>query len=173
MSSHRTGLSRQLVMSTFTDHLEHQRNVLLTTYKRDGTPVGTAVHVAVEGDQAYIRTYGKAWKWKRVRNHPGAEIAPSTVRGKVTGPSIAVTGRILEGEEARAAARAIRRKYPILHGVLIPLSHRLMRTPTIHMAFVPRGGSDSPPAAEETTLTSPGTSARRRPRVASDALPSR
>jgi uncharacterized protein len=113
-------------MSTFTDQLEHQRNVLLTTYKRDGTGVGTRVHVAVAGDQAYIRTYGKAWKWKRVRNHPGSEI-----------DGVPVVGRILEGEEAKAAARAIRHKYPLLHGVLIPLSHRLMRTPTIHMAFVP------------------------------------
>jgi uncharacterized protein len=124
-------------MSTFTERLEHQRNVLLTTYKRDGTPVGTPVHVAVDGDHVYIRTYGKAWKWKRVRNHPASEITPSTVRGKPTGDPIAVRGRILEGEEAQRAAKALARKYPILHGVLIPLSHRLMRTPTIHMEFVP------------------------------------
>jgi hypothetical protein len=137
-------------MSTFTDKLEHARSVLLTTYKRDGTPVGTRVHVAVEGGQAYIRTYGKAWKWKRVRNHPGAEI-----------DGVPVTGRILEGEEAKAAARALRRKYPILHGVLIPLSHRLMRTPTIHMAFVDR---DERHAGDG--LRSPGTSGRPRPLAA-------
>jgi PPOX class probable F420-dependent enzyme len=144
-------------MSTFTERLEHERSVLLTTYKRDGTGVGTRVHVAVEGDRAYIRTYGKAWKWKRVRNHPGAEIDGEPV-----------TGRILEGEEAGRAARAIRRKYPILHGVLIPLSHRLMRTPTIHMEFVARDELHA-----DDRVRSPGTSARRRPRVASGARPSR
>jgi hypothetical protein len=34
--------------------------VLLTTYKRDGTPVGTAVNIAVEGDLAYFRTWDTA-----------------------------------------------------------------------------------------------------------------
>jgi PPOX class probable F420-dependent enzyme len=114
--------------------LERQRTVLLTTYKRDGTPVGTPTHIAVEADRAYVRTYGKAWKWKRVRNHTEAEIAPSTLRGKPTGEAIPVRGRILDGEEAEHAAA----KYRLLHGFLIPWSHRLMRTPTIHMEFVAR-----------------------------------
>jgi PPOX class probable F420-dependent enzyme len=114
-----------------------QRNVLLTSYKRDGTPVATAVHVAVDGDRAYIRTYGKAFKWRRVRRTPACELAPCTMRGRQTGPALHVRGRILEGEEAKAAARALARKYPILHGLLIPRMHRLMRTPTVHMAFTP------------------------------------
>jgi hypothetical protein len=49
-----------------------------------------------------------------------------------------VRGRILDGDEAARAARALGRKYPLLHGLLIPRVHRLMRTPTIHMEFVPR-----------------------------------
>lgn len=28
-----------------------QNTVLLTSYKRDGTPVGTPVHIAVDGDR--------------------------------------------------------------------------------------------------------------------------
>jgi hypothetical protein len=120
------------------DEFTRQRNALLTTYKRDGTPVGTPVHVAVEDGRAYVRTYGKAWKWKRVRHTPDSELAPSTLRGRPTGPAVRVRGRILEGEEAARAARAVERKYPVLHGVLIPRMHRLMRTPTIHMEFVPR-----------------------------------
>jgi len=51
---------------------------------------------------------------------------------------VRVRGRILEDDEAARAARALRKKYPILHGLLIPRVHRLMRTPTIHMGFVPR-----------------------------------
>jgi PPOX class probable F420-dependent enzyme len=109
------------------DSLSRQRNVLLTTYKRDGTPVPTKVHVAIVDGRAYVRTYGKAWKWKRVRNTPACELA-----------SIPVRGRILEGEEAHGAGRALARKYRVLHGLLIPRVHRLMRTPTIHMEFVPR-----------------------------------
>jgi hypothetical protein len=116
--------------------LERQRNVLLTTYKRDGSAVGTPTHIAIDGDRAYVRTYGKAWKWKRVRNHPAAEIAPSTLRGRPTGPPIPVRGRILEGEEAEHAGRALAHKYRIMHGFLFPWLHRAMRTPTIHMEFV-------------------------------------
>ncbi len=36
--------------------LIHQRAVLLTSYRRDGTPVGTAVNMAVDGDRAFVRT---------------------------------------------------------------------------------------------------------------------
>ena len=37
-----------------------QAVVLLTTYKRDGTGVGTAVNIAVDGDHAYVRTYSSS-----------------------------------------------------------------------------------------------------------------
>ena len=67
------------------DQFMVQRNALLTTYTRDGTAVGTAVHVAIEDGRAYVRTYGKAWKWKRVRHTPECELAPCTLRGRRTG----------------------------------------------------------------------------------------
>ena len=120
------------------DQFMRQRTAPLTTYKRDGTAVGTAVHVAVEDARAYIRTYGKAWKWKRVRHTPDCELAPCTLRGRPTGAAVSVHGRILDGEEAAHAAHALARKYPVLHGLLIPRMHRLMRPPTIHMEFVLR-----------------------------------
>ena len=62
--------------------------VLLTTYRRDGTPVGTPVNIAVDGDLAFVRTWDAAWKLKRIRNNPEVEVAPCTVRGKPTGPAI-------------------------------------------------------------------------------------
>jgi uncharacterized protein len=131
-------------MQTSLEPLAGARNVLLTTYKRDGTAVATPVHIAVAGDHAYVRTYGKAWKWRRVRNHPDCLVAPCTVRGRVTGEAVGVRGRVLSGEQAREAARALGRKYPVLHGLLIPRLHRLMRTPTIHMEFVARGEGRHP-----------------------------
>jgi PPOX class probable F420-dependent enzyme len=114
------------------ESLARRRNVVLTTYKRDGSAVATTVHLAVVDGRAYVRTYGKAWKWRRVRRTPDCELAEVRVRG-----------RILEGEEAAAAANALGRKYRILHGLLIPRVHRLMRTPTIHMEFVPRQNQSS------------------------------
>ncbi len=93
-----------------------QKTALLTTYRRDGTPVGTPLSVAVAGDRAVIRSFEKAWKTRRMRNHPEVELAPSTARGKPTGPPIRARARQLGGAEAKDAARLLRRKYPLLHG---------------------------------------------------------
>ena len=129
--AHRTdGPSTQAApFERFTD----QRNVLLTTYRRDGTPVGTPVHIAVVGDIAYVRTFDPSGKLKRLRRNPEVEIAPSTVRGRVTGPGVRATARILDGDESARAARALAGKYPFLHGRLIPWYHRRKGLVTTHI----------------------------------------
>jgi uncharacterized protein len=109
-----------------------RRTALLTTYKRDGTPVDTPVTIAVDGDRAFIRSYDKAWKTRRMRNHPEVRIAPSTVLGKPRGPAVAARSRLLEDGEAERAARAIERRQRILQGLLVPLLHRLKRYRTMH-----------------------------------------
>jgi len=107
-----------------------QKTVRLTTFKRDGTPVGTAVSIAVDGDRAYVRSFEKAWKTRRIRNNPAVTVAPSTARGAATGAEVPGTARRLSGVDGVRAARALRRKYPLLHGVLVPLAHRLGRART-------------------------------------------
>lgn len=104
-----------------------QKTAVLTTWKRDGTPVGTPLSVAVDGQRAFVRSFEKAGKTRRLRNRPEAELAPSTARGRPTGPAIQVSVRRLEGAEARHASRLLARKHPMLHGVLVPLAHRLGR----------------------------------------------
>ena len=111
----------------------HQKTVLLTTYRRDGTPV----HIAVDGDHAFVRTFDTAWKLKRIRNNPEVEVAPSTARGKPTGSAIRARARVLSGDESMYAGRAIARKYPILQGFLVPLVHRLRRNKTMHIELTP------------------------------------
>ena len=104
----------------FTD----QRTAALTTYRRDGTPVTTPMHIAVVGPIAYIRTFDPSGKLKRMRRCPDVEIAPCTVRGRVTGAAMRATARILSGEESMRADQALAAKYPFLHGKLIPWYHR-------------------------------------------------
>jgi len=53
------------------------KTVLLTTFKRDGTAVGTPVSIALDGERAYFRTWDKAWKAKRIANNPQVEVAPA------------------------------------------------------------------------------------------------
>lgn len=109
-----------------------QKTILLKTFKRDGTPIGTPINIAVEGDHAYIRTYDAAWKAKRMRNDPRVEIAPSTFRGVPTGEAVNARVRLLDGAEARHAATLLARKHRLLHGFLVPLFHRLKKYKTLH-----------------------------------------
>ena len=119
------------------DPFVKRRTALLSTYKRDGTTVATPVTIAVDGDRAYVRTWDSAWKAKRMRNNPAVLVAPSTVRGRPTGPTIAAHARLLDGEEAKHAARALARRQRLLQGVLVPVAHRLMRYRTLHYELTP------------------------------------
>jgi uncharacterized protein len=112
--------------------LKSSKTILLTTYKRDGTPVPTPVSIAFDGDRAFFRSYDKAWKTKRLRRNPAVLAAPSTLLGKARGPAIGGTARLLDDDEARRAALALARRHRLLQGILVPLAHRLMRYRTMH-----------------------------------------
>jgi PPOX class probable F420-dependent enzyme len=117
-----------------------QKTVLLTSYRRDGTPVRTPLSLAVDGHRGVFRTYESAWKTRRMRRNTSIELAPCTTTGRPTGPAIRATARRLDGTEAAQAARLLRRKYPLLHGVTVPLAHRLGRAKTgrtVHYEAVP------------------------------------
>jgi PPOX class probable F420-dependent enzyme len=117
-----------------------QKTILLTTYRKDGTPGGSPVSIAVEGDHAYVRSFEKAVKTRRLRRNPAVEVAPATARGKPTGPAVSARMRQLDGPEARHAAQLLARKYPLLHGVLVPAAHRAMRRKTgrtVHFVLTP------------------------------------
>src|SRR5437879_13844254 len=60
----------------------HQKTVLLTTHRRNGDPVATPVNIAVEGDRAFIRTYDKYGKARRIRNNPFVQFAHCAMRGQ-------------------------------------------------------------------------------------------
>lgn len=117
------------------DHLRDRHTVLATTFRRDGTPVPTPVSLAVDPDDpaiAYLRTWNTSGKAKRLRRNPRITIAPSTVRGRPTGPPVEATALLLSGNRDRYARRLLGRKHPVLHGVLVPLGHRLRRYHTQH-----------------------------------------
>lgn len=114
-----------------------RRTALLTTYKRDGTAVATPVTIAVDGDRAFVRTWDTAWKARRMRNNPNVLVAPSTMRGRPVGPAIAARSRLLSGDEATRAARAIARRQRFLQGILVPLTHRIARYRTVHYELSP------------------------------------
>src|SRR5690242_8570300 len=117
--------------------VRNAKTVLLATSKRDGTPVGTPVSIAFDGDRAFFRSYDKAWKTKRLRRNPRVLVAPATLRGEPTGPAVEARATLLTGEQARAAARALARRHRVLQRVLVPVGHRLMRYRTLHYELLP------------------------------------
>lgn len=69
---------------------------------------------------------------KRLGNFPEAVIAPCTVRGKPTGPSLHARARLLEGEAAEAAARLLKRKHRVVYGLLVPFELWIKRTSGVY-----------------------------------------
>jgi PPOX class probable F420-dependent enzyme len=138
-----------------------QKTVLLTTYRRDGTPAAAPVSIAVDGERAYVRSFERAWKTRRIRNNPAVTVAPSTARGTPTGPAIEATARRLTGTEYDCAARALAGKYPMLQGVLVPLAHRVGRARTgrtVHFELTPNF-----PASTESAPSPSSVAAHRSP----------
>lgn len=118
-----------------------QKTISLTTFRKDGTPGSTPVSIAVDGDRAYVRSFEKSLKTRRVRRNPTVEFGASTALGKPAGTALRGELRRLDGAEHRHAARLLRRKYPFLHGVLVPMTHRLGRAKTgrtVHFELTPR-----------------------------------
>ena len=126
-----------MVTESSLNRFDKQQTVLLTTFKRDGTPVGTPVSIVVRDGLAYFRTWDTAGKAKRLRNNPEVEITPSTFRGSPTGEVVRGTARLLGKAEAKPIRRLMARKYPLLQRVLVPLGHKIMRVHTLHYEFTP------------------------------------
>jgi uncharacterized protein len=116
------------------ERVRKQRTIVLTTFKRDGTAVPTPVSIAVDDDPTigFVRTWSTAGKAKRLRHDHRVVFAPSTMRGRRTGPEMSATACLIAGDENDHAARLLRREYPVRHGVVVPLAHKLRRYTTQH-----------------------------------------
>lgn len=134
MGMNTTTTNPSRVLSPFVE----QPTVRLTTYRKTGVPVGTAVSIAVDGDVAYVRSWSTAGKIKRIRNNPVVDVEPSTMRGEPTGgPSFRARARLLDGDEFAHARRLINAKHPLLHGFLVTVAHKLARYETVYLELTP------------------------------------
>lgn len=124
-------------MGNALEPLRRTKTIQLTTYRRDGTPVATPVSIAFDGDRAFFRTWHTAGKAKRLRNDTRVEVVPATFRGEPTGPAIAAEATLLDGADARRAARALGGRHRLLQAILVPLGHRLMGVRTLHYELEP------------------------------------
>jgi PPOX class probable F420-dependent enzyme len=95
-------------MSPF-DALRRATYIDLVTYRKSGVPVHTPVWFAEEDGKLYVMTRPDSGKAKRIRNNPRVEVAPSTIRGRRTGPGIPATARVFD--DAAHGRSLIRKKY--------------------------------------------------------------
>ncbi len=93
----------------------------LTTYRRDGSPVATAVWFAEEGGRLFVLTPAQSHKAKRLRRNPAATVAPSTARGTPTGPAVPARVEFLPPEEFAHADRLLAQKYKVRRKVIMPV----------------------------------------------------
>lgn len=91
--------------------IQGQKYISLTTYRKIGTGVATPVWYGEEAGNLYVMTRSVSGKYKRIRNNRRVRVAPSTIRGVVTGPEFDAMARILPPEQHRQARETINRKY--------------------------------------------------------------
>jgi len=107
--------------------LATERYVLLTTFRKNGQAVATAVWIAALADGSLgFTTGGDSGKVKRIRNSPRVLLQPCDVRGRVATGSTATeaTARVVEGAECAPVTKAIRKKYGYQY-VMVDLSGRI------------------------------------------------
>jgi PPOX class probable F420-dependent enzyme len=96
---------------TIPPEIRGKKYICLTTFRKSGVAVPTPVWFGEEDDRLYVMTRSDSGKYKRIRNNPRVQIAPCTIRGKITGPQFDATARILPPPDWPAARSTINRKY--------------------------------------------------------------
>jgi uncharacterized protein len=75
---------------------------MLTTYKKDGSPVGSPVWLAAQDDRIVVAANGDSWKIKRIRRNPNVTLQLCNARGTNT------WGRTMPREVAASGDRKVR-----------------------------------------------------------------
>lgn len=114
------------------DGIARHKRALLTTFRRDGTPVSTPVWAAPAEGRLYVRSERAAGKLKRLRNDPRVLIAPCTVRGKPLGAPFEGHVRVLAAAEESLAEQALASRY----GLGRELFERSMDVLRVDMCFL-------------------------------------
>ncbi|MGV9246244.1 PPOX class F420-dependent oxidoreductase [Streptomyces sp. NPDC003710] len=108
------------------DRLGTGKYLLVTSYRKNGTPVATPVWVVPDGDGLGVWTAADSWKVKRIRARSDVLVGPCDLRGNPTGDQVPATADICDRATTARYRRLIARKYGIL-GRLTLLGSRLRR----------------------------------------------
>ena len=94
------------------DQFIDQKYLSLETYKRDSTPIQTAVWFVTENDQLYITTKETTGKVKRLRNNQNARIAVCSMKGDIKSDWVDVgLEKIPEESDVEKIVKLRKKKY--------------------------------------------------------------
>ncbi|MEQ8144994.1 PPOX class F420-dependent oxidoreductase [Streptomyces sp. OP7] len=108
------------------DRLGAGKYLLLTSFRKNGTPVATPVWVVRDGDALGVWTAADSWKVKRVRARGDVLVGPCDVRGNPTGDQVPATAEVCDADTTARYRELIARKYGLM-GRLTLLGSRLRR----------------------------------------------
>jgi PPOX class probable F420-dependent enzyme len=108
------------------DQLGTGKYLLVTSYRRNGTPVAAPVWVVRDGDALGVWTAADSWKVKRIRARADVLVGPCDLRGNSTGDQVPATAEICDAATTARYRQLIARKYGII-GRLSLLGSRLRR----------------------------------------------
>ncbi len=103
----------------FKELLRAQQYCLLTTFRKDGTPVPTPMWFAVDGDEIVMMTKGQTAKVKRIRNQEKVKVGPCHGGGRPTGPQLEAQARVLtEPEDLARIDKILNDRYGLKRKIL-------------------------------------------------------
>ncbi|MEX0874105.1 MAG: PPOX class F420-dependent oxidoreductase [Actinomycetota bacterium] len=110
--------------------------VLLTTFRKDGTPVPTPLDCYLIDDRLFLVTDRRTGKVKRLRHNPNVTVAPCTISGAPMGPTVCGRVRILGVEEAIRICEAFALARPIVYR-LGRFAYRLRHKHALYLEVLP------------------------------------
>ena len=114
------------ILFVMTVDLDAARYIAFVSYRKNGTPVSTAVWVVPFEDGYAFTTDPDSWKIKRILKNPSVTIQPSNVRGRPKRGSVAFAGHaeVLDPDAVARVREAVRGKYRIMYRLLIERSDK-------------------------------------------------
>jgi len=91
--------------------VEGHKYMSLTTFRKSGKPVPTPVWFVEKNDKLCVWTQLSSGKVKRLRHSSRVTLAPSTMGGKVIGPTVEGIARLVSPQEKEEVRLLLLAKY--------------------------------------------------------------
>jgi PPOX class probable F420-dependent enzyme len=106
------------------ERLGDEQYLLVTTFRRDGTPVPTPVWVVREDDALLVWTAATSAKVKRIGRNGSVTVAPCNVRGVPKGEAVPAHATLMGPEGGEIVRGLIKKKYGLQGRLIVWMSVR-------------------------------------------------